>query len=861
MKKSYLILSALLLLAGAGIVTAQEPAEPAPTEQEAAADLAAEATAKADKVADAYKQLKIVQYDGVTESALYPMVLSLHCETIEALSDPWLDQQQQTRLRSILLDLDPLLMQGAIYYSVDNNLEEMNRFARACVDTRMRPDMTGFPFSSTGADVYPSIVYCAASDAYNNGQYAKAIDYFLEYLRTPDQGYREQISQFLGQACMFEKTPQKGLDYLVAATQLYPTNYNLLMITLQNCLDAGDFSRMKPIVERALAMRPDDEQLLNVQAGIFEEEGNYSAALDIYSRLYEMNPTSMAINRHIALCYYNLGSEFYNKAVTETDEKAAKRYMRQSKAYFSSAATKLGAVVDNNPSDVKYLRALAMTYACLGETAKLADVNTRLTALGERPVNVTGMPEAIAFADNAGAGSRSESSRIPDYQEFARQYVEQNLAQWSKRKEFEKMEDFERRMTPQNVQAEYERLCREAEADYLRRYSGHIRISDLTLEPYDIDNESYLINSDLGQIIVHVPLKNKEAEAFKSGWSGIQLRNLRFYIKDNRPAIAAVDLVTPGGKTYSYNADNAASYDFTEVQVDVSSFLAQGRTSAATTQSPQGSQQQRGERVIRAKSDVDKDIPVTSHKASNTIAVIWANENYANVSPVQCALNDGETFAEYCVKTLGIPEEQVYVSKDATYAQMLNSLSTLKKHVDALGSGTDVIFYYAGHGIPDERTKDAFLIPADGVGSNTETMLSMKRLYSGLTDSGADNVMVFLDACFSGATRGDGMIVEARGVALKPREAAPEGSMFVLSAASDDETAMPYREKGHGMFTYYLLKKLQDSKGSVTLRDLSDYVQEQVKRSSISVNHKSQTPSVKVSGKLAQEWGSKKMRP
>ena len=265
--------------------------------------------------------------------------------------------------------------------------------------------------------------------------------------------------------------------------------------------------------------------------------------------------------------------------------------------------------------------------------------------------------------------------------------------------------------------------------------------------------------------------------------------------------------------------------------------------------------------MFRAKSDVDKDIPVTSRKANNMVAVIWANENYANVSQVPSALNDGETFAEYCIKTLGIPESQVYLTKDATYAQMVNSVSTLKKHVDALGKNTDVIFYYAGHGIPDERTKDAFLIPADGVGSNTETMYSLKKLYNGLADSGADNVMVFLDACFSGATRGDGMVVEARGVALKPREAAPEGSMFILSAASDDETAMPYKEKNHGMFTYFLLKKLQETKGNVTLKELSEYVQDQVKKNSISVNRKSQTPSVKVSGNLSQQWNSKKLRP
>lgn len=852
------------LIAGTGTcLYSQEPVSGAEEEaiQEAVADLASLAREQADKIAADYKQLKAVQYDGITEAQLYPMVIALHGDATEILENPWLPEQEKTRMRSILLDLDPLLIKGAIYYSSEDQRAEMNRFSRACVDTRMRADMKSFPFSGASSEVYPAIIYSAASDAYNSGDFDKAIDYFQEYLRGNDNSYREEMAQFLGQACVNAQAPERGVDYLISAANAYPANFNLLMVTLQNCYSAGEFERMKPLIEKALSLRPDDQQLLTIQAKLFEDEGNYSAALDIYSRLYELNPTSMAINRHIALNYYNLGSDFYNKSVMENDEKAAKRYMRQSKAYFSSAASKLEQVVDNDPSDTKFLRALAMTYASLGETGKLQDVNTRLTALGEKTVNITGMPEAVAFDENA-AARRQTSKQIPDYQEFARQYVETNLAEWSKRQEFEKMEDFQRRMSDENLNKEYERLCKQAEADYLKRYSGQIRVSDLRLEPYDIDNESYLITSDLGNIVVHVPLKNKEAETFKSGWNGTQLRNLKFYIRDNRPAIASVDIVTPAGKTYSYSADNAADYDFTEVQVDVNAFLAQaGRNNTTPSSGTQSSQSTKNTTVIRAKSDVDKDIPVTSRKANNTLAVIWANENYDNVSQVANALNDGEVFAEYCAKTLGIPESQIYLTSNATYAQMVNSISTLKKHVDALGNNVDVIFYYAGHGIPDEKTKDAFLIPTDGTGSNTETMYPMQKLYDNLANSGAENVMVFLDACFSGAQRGEGMIVEARGVALKPEEAAPEGNMFVLSAASGDETAMPYKEKNHGMFTYFLLKKLQDSKGNVTLKDLSDYVTDQVKKNSISVNHKSQTPSVKLSGNLSRDWNSKKLRP
>ena len=65
-----------------------------------------------------------------------------------------------------------------------------------------------------------------------------------------------------------------------------------------------------------------------------------------------------------------------------------------------------------------------------------------------------------------------------------------------------------------------------------------------------------------------------------------------------------------------------------------------------------------------------------------------------------------------------------------------------------------------------------------------------------------------MDACFSGAQRGEGMLISARGIALKTKQEIPQGNLIVFSAASDDQTAFPYKEKGHGLFTYYLLKKL-----------------------------------------------------
>jgi len=65
---------------------------------------------------------------------------------------------------------------------------------------------------------------------------------------------------------------------------------------------------------------------------------------------------------------------------------------------------------------------------------------------------------------------------------------------------------------------------------------------------------------------------------------------------------------------------------------------------------------------------------------------------------------------------------------------------------------------------------------------------------------------------------------------------------------------------GHGLFTYFLLKKLQETQGNVTYAELSDYVNKQVKRQSVVINNKRQTPTVIPSVSMGENWKTKKLK-
>lgn len=259
-------------------------------------------------------------------------------------------------------------------------------------------------------------------------------------------------------------------------------------------------------------------------------------------------------------------------------------------------------------------------------------------------------------------------------------------------------------------------------------------------------------------------------------------------------------------------------------------------------------------------ADVDQNIPKGRTNNENTLCVIIVNENYRRESNVEYALNDGEVFRRYCIETFGIPEKNIRFYGDATLNDMRAALGWLSRAVAACGSSSSVIFYYAGHGIPDEATRSAYLLPTDGYGSDVETGYALKTLYATLGKLSAEKVTVFLDACFSGAQRDGKMMASARGVAIKSKPESLQGNTVVLTAASDDETAYPYREKRHGLFTYYLLKKWQETQGSATLGELADYLRSEVVKESVLSNSKSQTPTVSCSPALTGTWETWKLK-
>lgn len=813
-----------------------------------------------NRAAEAFKHTRFLKFEGEKQDTVAPAAYATYQMALEALDAQEPNSLQWMRAKEILRETSGDLLSGAFHYSGAGNQPELTRYAQAVLDIRLLDAFKGDSWT-TDNNTVAMLSYIAASGAYNSGDYKRAIKYFQSYLTTGAEERREQVYLFMSQACLKAQEYDLGIAACDQALTLYPAQKQLMLIGMQMCIDGGRGERLQQFLTRALTLNPTDEQLLNVQGKLYEDEGEYEKALALYMQLDETHPNSLSTAKHISLCYYNLAADYYNKAINEKDEKIAARNRRQAKSYFSASADKLRQILDSDPNAVTYLRSLGVCYLCLEDKFNFEKINERLILLGQDPLAEVFMPPTMTYNGNGdpnfGRSQGAPLTEAPSYSDFAREEIVGKLEEWARKGEFEKTDAYMERVNENTIRAKYDELNKIAADKYLATYANRLRLNELKLEPYDATNEVFLVRSSYGPIYLNVPLKNDEAEQFKQNWKNVRFRNPQYFIDQDSVRIASITFIV--GKDREYTYDNARSHNYVQPDINISfdEIIYAGRNNKQNDRNLAQNQIK-----IGVKSDVDVNIPETGRNASKTLALVVANEKYKHVANVPYADADGSTFVEYCRKTLGIPEHNISFQVNASYAELLDAVSEIQRKAEVLGPESELIVYYAGHGLPDENTKDAFLLSSDANPVNSRTWYKLSELYATLSELPSRSVSVFIDACFSGAERSGKMLTADKGmraVAIKPKEAAPKGNMFVLTATSGNETAMPYSEKNHGMFTYFLLKKLQESKGNVTLKDLSDYVISNVRHQSNFVNEKPQTPAVSTSGTMVREWSSKKL--
>ena len=446
--------------------------------------------------------------------------------------------------------------------------------------------------------------------------------------------------------------------------------------------------------------------------------------------------------------------------------------------------------------------------------------------------------------------------------DFIKHYVSLNMKYWMRKNETETSADYAARLSEQN-NAYAQEVYAELAVDTYRKLYPEEKL--FIIGDYDLDDKSFLVKTDFGSVAMNVP--ESEFIKFKTRWNDgsvvlvdgknmktmQNLTPLSFHHTEAGLTLHRLDVID-NVAVNSYIANSYIPYrgaDYTDVaalpDVDI-----------ALVGDGEGKDKGKGGgEIYTAPSDVDTNIPYGSiARAAKTFVVIVDNENYRQLAKVPFALNDGRIFAEYCTRTFGIPDDNVMRYDNATYGMMLEALTRLGNIAKAYGGDIDVIFYYSGHGAPSEADRKAYLVPVDAYTVQPQGCCSLEHLYAQLGSMGARKVLCLIDACFSGNAKSDGneLLSSVRGLGIETQDDVPSGNTVVMTASHGEQTAMPFREKRHGMFTYFMLKKLQLTGGRVTLGELFDYVEAEVRKASAVKANRMQTPTVTVSGDMPDGW-------
>ncbi|MBW2457833.1 MAG: caspase family protein [Deltaproteobacteria bacterium] len=232
----------------------------------------------------------------------------------------------------------------------------------------------------------------------------------------------------------------------------------------------------------------------------------------------------------------------------------------------------------------------------------------------------------------------------------------------------------------------------------------------------------------------------------------------------------------------------------------------------------------------------------------SAFALIVGIENYDGFPSPDGARADARAFAQLAQASLGIPKDNIRLLIDgkATRTTIQKEIRWMKNNMAQRGR---VYFYFSGHGAPDPTSGVAYLLPADGDPAALDvTGLKLDALMKDLADTGADEVVAFVDSCFSGS---GGRSVLPKGVRplVRVKKVAPKAKVSLFTAASGDEIAGPAKGQKHGLLTHFLLEGIGsaradiDGDGDVTVEELAGWVTPRVKREAKRDN-RAQTPQL-----------------
>ena len=222
--------------------------------------------------------------------------------------------------------------------------------------------------------------------------------------------------------------------------------------------------------------------------------------------------------------------------------------------------------------------------------------------------------------------------------------------------------------------------------------------------------------------------------------------------------------------------------------------------------------------------DIDNNFPVTGKKCDSCYALIIGNAEYNKQKSLFNSLpyvkNDAEIFQKYLINTYGVPSLNIQLANNVGLVDFMNEINNFTRKIENHPNGK-FLFYYSGHGAIS-KNETPYFVPVDYSESTDsynffENLFIESVIHKMLIASPA-RLTVILDMCYSGK--------EGKGVSVGTYNFDFSGQVVIFTAAESE--AYSFQRRNHSLFTYALLKNIQESNGNITYKELSQKTQQTI---------------------------------
>lgn len=203
-------------------------------------------------------------------------------------------------------------------------------------------------------------------------------------------------------------------------------------------------------------------------------------------------------------------------------------------------------------------------------------------------------------------------------------------------------------------------------------------------------------------------------------------------------------------------------------------------------------------------------VPATQATCPNCYALVIVNQDYMGGYDLKFAERDGELVAKYFQAVLGIPPNYVFLYKNLTAMQFRKALQEFAQRAQ---NASYIFFYYRGHGLPHPGTKQPSFVPVDlSPIEPSMGLISIAEIVDRLSKAKAERILLFVDACYTGAETPQEKAVSWAGPPIQQGQTAilPKKNAILFSAVTRDQRAYAPDALGHGLFTYAWLATLHE---------------------------------------------------